>query len=96
MPQIPNPTFPTFQITETPQISNPIFQIDPVALNGAFRAFSPHSNCADPKIALSHYVKDIYQREFMETYKKIGTFCDEEHIKQWKLDHPKKPKKKKT
>ena len=32
----------------------------------------------------------------METYKKIGTFCDEEHIKQWKLDHPKKPKKKKT
>ena len=68
-------------------------QIEPVALNGRFRAFKPHAQCNDPELTLAHYVKDIYQREFMENYKREGRFCNEEHIKQWDIDHPKKPKK---
>ncbi|KAL5251770.1 hypothetical protein ACHWQZ_G014801 [Mnemiopsis leidyi] len=71
-------------------------QINPVALNGHFRAFSPHAHCTDPKLTLAHYVKDVYQREFMKNFRTTGRFCDEQHVQQWKLDHPKKPKKKKT
>ncbi|KAL5251775.1 hypothetical protein ACHWQZ_G014801 [Mnemiopsis leidyi] len=58
-------------------------QIDSVQLVPYFRAYSPHNFCNNNQTTLLHYVKEQNQKIYMDYYKSMGRFCDE----QWVIDH---------